>query len=233
MDKGIVYIAFGTEYDRLAAHTIAFSKKFLSLPVSVMTNMRDRHKKWEDIPDIDFIFLDLPTDDNREIKTRLYKYTPYEQTIYLDCDCVVIKPGLEKILERLQEKETVFQHYGKWREQQKYYSRAAKILNTFPPTPVFLGGFWAFRKTPAVEKFFDTWHDYWIATGRGRDMPGLACAIKNTAISHSTLSKIRDRVFSYGIADNFIVIHRVGLDDLFHEYGIPKYIPNKPFDIVY
>jgi hypothetical protein len=236
--RGICYICFGSEYDRLGAHTIALSRPFVSCPITVISNIdkKKRSKKWSEVPDVNFVQVDALTCKNREVKIQLYKYTPYDETIYLDCDSIVRRAGIEGVFDHLTpEKNIVFQHHKLWEDPKKTYYRlyrdTAKKLAVDLPFRVVLGGFWVFRKTPETEKFFEKWREFWKAMGSGRDMPSLAMAIKRTGIEHSVVYKQQENFFSFGIHSDAIVVHRMGKDDLSNYFGIPEYRENKPFDV--
>ena len=235
--RGIVYIAFGTEYDRLAANTIGLSCPFISCPITVLTNLppKKRSKKWSEMTGINFVYLDILTCKNREVKIQIYKYTPYDETIYLDCDSIVRRSGIEKVFDHLSGKNIVFQHHKLWETVETKYYRlyrdTAKILGVDLPFRVCLGGFWAFRKLPETTEFFEKWRAFWIKMGSGRDMPALAMAIKKTGIDHAVVYKQQENYFSFGIHSDAIVVHRTGKDDLADYFGVPHYRANKPFDV--
>jgi hypothetical protein len=233
VSKGIVYIAFGEEYDKVAAYTVALSRRHVSIPITVLSNLTVRNAKWIESPGINFIYLDMPTNDNREIKNQLYKFTPYNETIYIDCDSIIIRRGVEEIFNYMKSSDIVFQNHTLWTEGKKYfriYRDTAKAFNVSLPLRVCVGGFWAFRKSDATKQFFDLWHDYWKCMGSGRDMPSLACAIKNSGIPHSIVFKKEHKFFSFGIIADTIIVHRVHSNDLHTHYGIPMYRQNKEFD---
>ena len=233
MGRGIVYIAFGEEYDRLASHTVILSKKNTRLPITVITNLKERNSKWDECRDINFVYLDAPTDSNRDIKTQLYKYTPYDETLYIDCDSVIWKPGIEGVFPLLAKHDVLLQRFYSWTEGRKYYRLyrdSLKSLEIQLPVTIYIGGFWAFRKNESSIKFFDLWNQYWKRFGSGRDMPALACAVKNSEIKHFDASPNDYKFFSFGINKDMIVVHRVNSDDLLKHFGIPRYKQNKPFD---
>jgi hypothetical protein len=232
MTRGICYIAFGEEYDKLAAHTVAYSARFVSCGITVISNLKNRCSAWEDVPHVNFIYLDMPTDENRRAKIELYKYTPYDETIYLDVDAVVQRTGIEAAFSGLSDSDIVFQHHSLWSEGKKYYRIYRETARKFGlglPLRVRLGGFWAFRKSQETIMFFEQWLDNWIATGFGRDMPAMCCAIKQTGIRHWLLYKKVDKLFSFGDCPDCVVVHRVGRDDL-NRFGIEAHKQNKPFD---
>jgi hypothetical protein len=200
-----------------------------------LTNVKNRDAKWKESPDINFIYIDAPTDSNRDIKSQLYKYTPYEKTLYIDCDAIITRLGIEAIFDYLTDDNNfVFQHHALWVDGIQYYRLyrdTAKTLKVSLPLRVCLGGFWAFKKTPKAEGFFDLWNQYWKEMGSGRDMPALACAIKNSGISYSLVYRKEHKFFSFGITDDVIVVHRSRANDLYNYYGVPIYQQNKAFDV--
>jgi len=234
MTRGICFIAFGAEYDKLAAHTIAYSRKFISCPITVLSNIKNRNEKWNEVPEVNFIDLEIPTEQNRRVKIELHKYSPYDETLYMDVDAVIVKPGIEKIFDFLKDSDIVFQHNNLWRPGEKYsriYRDTAKKFGLTLPLRVYLGGFWAFRKTPETISFFDQWLANWTASGCGRDMPSLACAIKQTGIKYELVFRDIQKLFSFGMNYDCVAVHRVRSEDL-AKYGIPIHRQNKPFDMV-
>jgi hypothetical protein len=233
MSRGIVYVCFGEEYDRLGAHTIALSRKFISAPITVLTNLKTRCAKWKESPDINFVHINMHTNSNREVKVQLYKYAPYDETLYVDCDSIVTRPGIEGIFDHLKSTDFVFQNYDLWSDGKRYYRiyrDAARVLNVSLPLRICVGGFWAFRKTETTTRFFDLWHSCWKKLGSGRDMPALACAIKKSEIPHDLVFKKEHKFFSFGMPADTIVLHRMHADDLNRYYGVPVHKQNKEFD---
>lgn len=228
---GIVCIAFGEDYDNVAAQTLAMSRKYIYCPITVLTNVKKRSPLWKGVRNISFVELDIPTDENRRVKIELYKYSPYDETIYIDCDAVIKKPGIEKLFDKLSGVDIVFQRHRVWTEDKKYfriYRDTAKLLGATLPLVVLVGGFWAFRKGETIEKLSRQWLENWEKTGCGRDMPALACAIQKTGIMYSTISR-DDGFFSLNINDKAIAVHRKRNSDMIR-LGIRGYKPNKPFD---
>jgi hypothetical protein len=234
MTQGIVIIAMGDEYEKLAAYTMAISSYYIKVPIAVLTNVKYRHEKWKDAQNIEFVYVDLPTDSNREVKNQLYKYSPFGETIYLDCDSVITRYGIENVFEFLRNNDFVFQSHSYWTEDKKYYRLyrdTAKHFGVKLPLRIYLGGFWAFRKSAKAIDLFNMWNTYWKEMGSGRDMAALACAVKNSGIEHSIIFKKEHKFFSFGMDADTIVVHRVHADDLLNYYNIPLYRQNKDFDI--
>jgi hypothetical protein len=232
-DRGIVFIAFGEEYDKLASQTIAYSRRYIMCPITVLTNLKKRSGKWDQINGIDFIYLDIPTEQNRRVKIELYKYTPYDKTIYIDVDAVFQKNGIESLFDKLNDSDIVLQRHSTWTDGKRYfklYRETMKKINLGLPLPVYVGGFWAFKKSKTIELLSQQWLKNWIETGSGRDMPSLACAVKMTGIKHAIITRDNDKYFSANINSGVMIVHRRRADDLY-QFGIDIHKQNKPFDI--
>lgn len=229
--RGIVMIAFGEDYDAVAAQTVAMSRKNILCPITILTNLKKRSPVWKQSRNINFVELDIPTNENRRVKIELYKYSPYNETIYVDCDSVIKHGGIEKLFDLLSDNNFVFQLYGVWRENNRYfkiYRDTVKSLGVKLPLNIIVGGFWAFKKCKEMELLSAQWLENWEKTGRGRDMPSLACAIQKTGIKHIAITK-EHGFFSVDINDSTIVVHRKRTSDMIR-LGIRGYVPNKPFD---
>ena len=105
--------------------------------------------------------------------------SPYENTLYLDCDTVILNPFEEafRLMERF-DIAIAFDHMRKDPKKAARYPDYAKIPDGFSE---FGGGVFMFRKSPEVENFFkvwqknyEVWHDL---TGEIRDQPSLRVSI--------------------------------------------------------
>jgi hypothetical protein len=235
VSQGIVYIAFGEEYDKLAAHTIEKSKRFVSIPITVLTNLKKRNEKWKESPEINFVFIDVPTENNREIKTLLYKYSPYDETLYIDCDSVIVKKGIETIFEHFGNNDLILQANAMptWVMGKRYfkiYRDCAMQFGCSLPLNIYQGGIFAFRKSETISIFFDLWNRYWRARGCGRDMPSLACAVQNSGISHSVVNKKDHGFFIFGDTPGTIIVHPMTVKALSDRFGVPRCESYKEFD---
>lgn len=236
MSRGIVYIAFGPEYERLAGETISRSLPFIgNLPVCLLINNRRPLAGTLELEEkgVSVVFIDAPTDRNRDVKTRLFNYSPFDETLYIDTDSVVRKPGIEKIFDFLHGNDAVFQLHKTWRKNEKYYDlyrRALSMFGCIQPLRIFIGGFFAFKKTEKTGLFFSRWNEYWKRFGSGRDMPPLACAMQKSGLECACITRQNDRIFSFGVNEDCIVVHRVKRNDLETKFGISAHRQNKPFD---
>lgn len=232
--RGIIFIVFGKDYDRIAAHTIAMSRQFINCSISVITNLTERNKKWDEVKDINFIYVNLPDNKNREIKTQLYKYSPYDETIYSDCDCVFTKNGIEKLFDLFGDNNLILQlnKMPCWEDGKRYfkiYRDTAIKFGISLPLNIYQGAIFAFKKDNDTISFLDLWNEYWLHMGGGRDMPSLACAVKNSSISHGLIT-IYDNYLIFGENENAIIYHPVNHKLLSIKYGIPSFKPDKQFD---
>jgi len=232
MNRGIIYIVFGEDYANLAFSTIAYSKKFTDLPISIITNLDKDAYDWKSIG-VNVLTSGLKTDKNRLVKTSLIHYTPYDETLYIDVDSVIQKEGIEQVFDLLDKKDMVLQSLKEWNADDKYYNlyiEAAQRAGVEPPLSIYIGGFMCFKKNPRVAELFSEWNSLWIGNGCGRDMPALACAVKKSNLNIKTITQEKDKLFSFGITKDCIVVHRYGSQDLKKHFNMPHYKPNKPFD---
>jgi|WetSurMetagenome_2_1015567.scaffolds.fasta_scaffold51913_5 hypothetical protein len=248
--RGIVFIVFGKEYDRLASYTVTLSAPNVNIPITVITNIKifdsnlvsllPRSKvvkgaRWSHVPNINFIYLDMPDEANREVKTQLYKYSPYEETIHIDCDSIVTKPGIEKVFDHFNGNDLILQSNGTptWEIGKRYfkiYRDAAKKFGCTLPWNIYQGAFFSFRKSEATIAFFDLWNKYWKENGSGRDMPALACAVQNSKIQHSIITANDHKFFAFSDIKDAIVIHPTSMTRLALRFKTPMFRPYREFD---
>jgi len=135
------------------------------------------------------------------------------------------------LFDKLNSTGLIFQSYGTWREGKKYfkiYRDALRLFGASLPLSILVGGFWAFRKGAEIERLSKKWIENWELTGKGRDMPSLACAMQQLQIPYVAIRK-EDGFFSVNINDPSIVVHRKRISDMIF-LGIHGYKPYKPFD---
>ncbi len=237
MTNGILYIAFGKEYDNLTAHTVAFSRQFTSLPICILTNINEqkRHPKWKEVDNISFIYLNKNQNENRNIKTKMNQITPFDETLYLDCDSVITKPGIDKAFELLQNNDLVLNINLHWKIGEKVlriYKRAMIAAKVKLPIKVYNGAFVCFRKNELVGAFFLCWNTFWIQNGMGREMPSLACSIKKFKSLRICELPVGFFAPDYYLPDHIVQHNYNPAGDLtfFERFNAPKIVQNKPFD---
>jgi hypothetical protein len=178
MKNGIVFITFikikRKKVDRIRElrYSIKSIKKIHPrLSISLFT---DEDPKIKGIDNVKLI-----TVDSARIKHKYLYESPYDNTLYMDCDTVVVGPIQESF--RLMERFDLAMTHDLIRKDSKKsvkYPDYAKIPDGFSE---FGGGVFMFRKSPAVEEFFKVWQknfDKWYKlTGEIRDQPSLRVSI--------------------------------------------------------
>ena len=231
MTKGLLYVVFGKEYDRMAARCIAIARRFTNIPICILTNLEERDAKWNKIKNIEFRYIPLPTEENRDVKTRMIEYTPFDLSLYMDCDTIICNKGIEKVFDMLGNKDMLVQQYKIFKERGPVlyvYKKMMKQTGTELPLVRYLGGFVLFGKNKRTYNFFHTWNGYY-KIGTGADMPAFCCAIKNCNVFISVITD-KDRVFAPHQRRGYIVQHNFK-GKLNHKYNIPKWEPWRVFDV--
>lgn len=242
--QGLLYHVFGTEYDKVAAASIRYSRQFTTLPICVLTNLlpEERCKSWLTEKDgVFFIYLPLTVDDNRDVKTSLVDYTPFDQTVYIDSDAVIQKTGIDTLFDLLSNSDLVLQKntvMNSWEKNfyQVHYKPLMKTVNVYPPMTIYQGGFFAFRKSDNACKFFNAWNELWKLGGCGRDMCAMCIAAIKCGVPLTEITEKDNGYFTPGGPinhgnPNAIVQHRWKKGrGFFQQFGIPSYKAYKPFD---
>jgi len=231
MISGIIYVAFGEQYENLAAHTIAYSRQYTNIPITVIVNNTNRCEKWKTVKHINFIELPWSQELNRQAKTSINIFTPYDKTLYLDCDAVIQKKGVEKVFDYISNNGILLNVYGRWTNDKQLpslYKRAFKIADISLPINIYYGAICGFCKNENTKAFFQLWNKYWIQNGAGREMPSLACAVKNSKISVVEMGN-KEQIFSWVINKNAIIQHEYG-SYVRKMVGCPEFKAYKPFD---
>lgn len=234
MNRGILYVSFGKSCNMMAAHTIAYSRRFTDLPICVLTNVENRDKKWNNIPDVSFIEVEGKIEENRDFKTRMNEYTPFDETLYIDCDSVIQNLGIEEVFECLSSYDMVLNLLYTWTKGEKIirlYRNALRTTGNSLPLLIYNGAFICFKKNSRIDEFFSIWNKNWKITGSGREMPALACSIKETGIK---VEAIRTGFFSPDYyKPESIVQHNynpAGKVDFWRRFDIPHVYLCKSFD---
>ncbi|GAA1322702.1 hypothetical protein GCM10009647_056980 [Streptomyces sanglieri] len=111
-DLGVIYLAFGYEYAVQAIQSVCSLKSIHpELDASILTNVPLKEEISDSIsykgtvvgPKLfdNVIYVNDSNDSNRDYKTTINEYSPYDKTLFLDCDIIIksrIKDGF-KILD--------------------------------------------------------------------------------------------------------------------------------------
>ena len=237
--NGILTIAFGGEYDKIAAHTIRYAARLIETlpPISVITNLHEQNRcsVWTEVQrlcQVDYTYFEgSPAEDNRKFKMQMADLTPFDKTIYIDADSVIQKSGIECIFDMLDHSDFVLNGLYHWRCGDKVpniYAKSMLACGAKLPLNCYNGGFLAWRSGLTANAVFDIWRDYWKRTGQGRDMPALACAVQ----------RVKPLIFDVGMSPVFaadtkkpdcIIQHNYN-DTFFTDFDLPTYQESKPFD---
>ena len=159
----------GIDYTRIAVFCGKRVKKYLNIPVSIVTdNVRWLENNYPDHP-FDKV-IEIPADlyssqklfhdgtlSNKKLewkngtRFRAYDLTPYDKTLVLDSDLVICSDNLRIALDR----DIPFQLYSDsfdltgWRDQSTY-----KRINSYS-VPFYWATVFIFQKDPIVEAFFN------------------------------------------------------------------------------
>lgn len=244
-DRGIVYVAFGQEYDTTAAYTACYSRRFTELPFYVITDVAARCDKWQDVSNVEFRLVEKG-ESNRAVRTSLIDYTPFGETLMMDTDAVIQRAGIEALFSRLDGFEVGLVEMRKFpgcrkRFYRKFYKPVIDRLS-LDPKVILSGAFVLFRKTDFAKSFFHRWNRLWVELGRTRDMPALM------GVYETLRSEERDKTFVFTRGENSprvlnfdetghcyddpeaLICHR--FEDQQHtwynRFEVPRYLMNRP-----
>ena len=230
--RGILYVAFGEEFDKLTAASARYSRQFTNLPIHVLTNIRTYDPVWKQVPNVTFRRLPLQTPQNRRAKVSLVDFTPFEETLFMDSDAVVQRRGIELLFGCLETFEIACQFFGTIQSKadpeyetafvEKTYDRLAVELKEEYPIQLYAEAALLFRKTEEACDVFALWRKYWELMGSGRDMPAFCFAVKHF--------RKRVRVFEANDVqfctnkenENFFIQHK-GFSGFERKFGLPAY----------
>jgi len=231
--QGIIYLVFGKEYDKLAAATARYSRKYTKLPMCVFTNLEVRNSAWSEVSDVQFTYFGMPDEENRRIKVSLIKYTPFEESLFMDSDAVIQKFGFECLFDYLNDFDIACQYFSVLKESErkkpfikKTYAKLAGLLNEKFPIELFGEAALLFKKSDKGFQFFNLWYKYWEMMGCGRDMPAFSFAVKHL----SNLVKVfkGEIKFCTNVLNKNYFIQHKGFKGFEKKFGLPNYVDWNP-----
>jgi hypothetical protein len=158
LQKGLLTIAIGKKFVSQAKY-LAYSAMLNAPHVirAAITDQPEELKKYYDIaipynPDLGNPFTE---------KTRLNLYTPFNKTLYIDADSLIIPP-IESYWETLE--KTSFVYAGDVINQGIWYLDIGKLIKQISVLwmPRFNSGMFLFKKDEKANAIFDTAYDYLI-----------------------------------------------------------------------
>lgn len=235
MSRGILLVAFGKEYDRIGAACAKVSRRNTNLPFYVLTNLHPSKRSlvWKDVSNVSFQIFDWPVDRNRAAKTRLPLVSPFDLSLYLDCDCVIQKKGVDEIFYLMENfgYDVVLNRYIFWERGDKVlkiYRRAMRQFKVGLPITIWNGGLVAFRREAGGDQLFALWNRMWKEFGRNREMPCLACAVAQS-LGSFPIGLFPTNFFASDVLDeNAVVQHHC--PGFVEKFKLPQWERWVPFD---
>lgn len=233
MSDGILILAFGEEYVKVAEACLKYSVKNIGdIPVCVLTNVCNHSFNRLDLPYGSIVsFVKAATKDNRGVKTSMINYTPFDRTLYMDCDCVIQNKLNPDIFNLLSDYYIIGNKFLEWESGDKVlkiYRKAMKMFYCTLPIRIYNGGCLLFDKSRECGQFFVRWNRYWNEFGCGREMPPLACAIQKR-FSLNAVGSFREGFFEPDVMNPNAVIQHY-CNGFNEKFNVPAWNSYKPFD---
>lgn len=211
---GIVYVVFGKEYEPMALHTIGMSRKKTRLPICVLTNIPEgeRLPGWGKLRNVSVVHLDMPDELNRVPKILLHKYTPFDVTLYVDCDAVIMKSDVERAFDALKDADVALAPRFYWTPSAKIpelYARTFRILGVRLPVDAWYGAVFAFdRGNPAACALLERWYENWRLLNHYADLPPLVSTVKQLVSEGAVrIAKLPQDYFGLQNPDKLTIWH--------------------------
>ena len=182
--RGIIYLAFGAPYLLMALVSVrSLRKRHPDLDVCIVTNVDTSTLRSVEWCQYKITWIHLPKDDteNRSVKTRILEFSPFETTVFLDVDTVILDEldGLFSILRNYD--LCIRQNMNPMLPSHSHanYRVLGTELTVFD-FPQWNSGMIAARRCDATLEFFDIWNTSFHELGCAQDQPALVSAIVNT-----------------------------------------------------
>ena len=223
-DCGVMMIAFGLEYCKIAPALARSIREFSDIPICVHTNIPEtlRNDNWTQIEGVSFKFYNMQDNENRVVKTQFGKYTTFKKTLYIDVDSKVLSGKFIELFSYLDKVDMVFPEWKIYSQPQlELLSRAfnfKQFLRVFKKLSIqqeqlISGGICCFVKNDATDRFFTDFYELWKWTERRQDMPGLngALFLHREKIKYALLTKDK-----YNNTDSSVIrsLHSIDNHDL-------------------
>ncbi len=177
--NGMLYVAFGKQYDYQCAYSVILVRKHSDIPVRVITNLTEdqRCKEWNVLCNVSFENVAVKQKENRYYKIRTDLFSPFDITLFCDTDTAVQSAKFLTGFDIAKNHDVMFSVYkhiardGYGVPMPWLYGRFMKPEDY--PATVYKEGVFFFQKTDGTRKLFESWEKYWRALGCGRDMPAL------------------------------------------------------------
>ena len=174
---GVIYLAFGYKFLLLSlASARSLKRHNPHIEVQIITNQKiEKNIIDRQLGDlVNYVtYLDLHDSENRLIKTSIIKYCVFDHAIYLDCD-TSIESDISDLFSITEEYDISIRvnpnPYSYEMSAERYKFNIPYSPEVFPH---FNGGVFVFKRNPAADAFFDSWHRNFIALRNSADQPAL------------------------------------------------------------
>lgn len=211
---GVVYIALGRFYLSMAllsAKTLRRSNP--NLQIAVITNeadsLDDLGNSGRHIDEV--ISVPFPTEYNRSLKTSLISFTPFEKTLYLDCDTLVI--GDISLFSAFLDHFDLCFRLNQGRQQAHKKGELTILGGAYRVSelPHWNSGVFGFKKNARVQDFFDRWGGALSQLNSPFDQPALVEALFRSSARLLSLpdewNSLTDSVLPKNDSSNLRIIH--------------------------
>jgi hypothetical protein len=186
-EKGILYIAYGEKAILNVEHAISILRNHnRTLPVAVISDQKINCDVWIEQEDLDL--------GARSIKTRMYQFSPFQKTLYLDAD-TELQCDPEPYFDILDSVDLIMalDWHMEFRENTWQGLLPEETRVTLKETN---GGYFLyyntgvifFNKCDSVEKLMTAWHEEWKRWGR-QDQPAMFRAMVKNPVRLAPMEK--------------------------------------------
>ncbi len=176
MENGVLYIAFNRNNKSDRIKELAYSVRSLkhthpNLPVTLFTDVDPGIKEFDNV--------EIISVDSERIKQNYLCSSPYDNTLYIDCDTGIVGP-IEEMFGLMDRFDIAATHDMMRKDKKKsdIYPDYAAVPDGFPE---YAGGVILFRKSLAVENFFRVWRrnyaKWFELTKEMRDQPSFRVSL--------------------------------------------------------
>lgn len=216
--KGIIYIAIGESHLKLAINSAisiiktGYNDKFLILTdVELKHTLKNCQIEFKDIGEITNSIAELSPDRIvAYLKTRLYKYSPFSQTLYLDNDIRAVR-CIDPIWNRADNWIGFAPAYNPLTlscEYPKYLEELATAhLLTDSDLLQYNSGMFLFGKSPELVTFFDSWFKEWLRFKKHENM-ALTRMLKRKNICVAPIPSIYNQFYP-DKTDDSVLVHYI------------------------
>ncbi len=150
MENGVLYVATGDEYIKEATRSAKQTRRHMDVPIAIIA---DQHPNSEVF---DEIIIDSDPKFSSVDKPRNLLKSPFEKTLYLDCDAFVLD-SVSELFQLLDYYELLIATDPN--EAGKVYNSDENASDLPKSLPIFQTGVVAYRNSKSVEILIETWTD--------------------------------------------------------------------------